>query len=250
MIVQDFNVVVDTGGDWAPVSVCIPLFNYQNYIVETLNSILSQSEPSISLVVVDDGSRDESVAVVERWLAQFSSRFSRAVLAANVENAGLAVTRNTSASIAGSKFLFFLDADNIVYPSCLKRHREVLEQSPGAQGAYSLIEVFDAQTGVMGGEAFHAGRFQYGNHIDAMAMLRREFLLSIGGYLHIQYGWEDYDLWLRMCESGEYIIQIPEILSRYRVHKQSMLRSLTNVNDNHVKLRRDMINRHPWLTLD
>lgn len=250
MQVQDYRIVFDSKGPWAPVSVCIPLYNYSSYIVETLSSILSQTQSDISLVVVDDGSKDNSIEVTECWLRQFSGRFTRAVLAANLENAGLAITRNTSTSITESEYTFYLDADNLIYPRCVARHLEVLQRSPHAAAAYSLIEVFDAQCGIMGGEVFSRNRLKYGNYIDAMAMLNREKLIRMGGYHHIQYGWEDYDLWLRMCESGLHAIQIPEILSRYRVHGSSMLRSLTNVNNNHVKLRNNMAGRHPWLELD
>jgi len=97
---------------------------------------------------------------------------------------------------------------------------------------------------------FHRGRFKHGNHIDAMALIRRDFLLKAEGYHDIQYGWEDFDLWLRMCEAGEFLVQIPEILGRYRVHQQSMLRTTTNVGKNHIALRENITALHPWLQLD
>lgn len=250
MQVQKYRIVYDTKGLWAPVTVCVPLYNYSSYIIETLSSLLAQTQSDISLVVVDDGSNDNSIEVTENWLKQFSGRFTRAVLAANLENAGLAITRNTATSISGSSYTFYLDADNLLYPRCIGRHLEALQRSSDAQAAFSLIEVFDGQSGIMGGEVFNRDRLKHGNYIDAMAMLDREFLIKLGGYHHIQYGWEDYDLWLRMCEAGAHAIQIPEILSRYRVHGSSMLRSLTNVNNNHVKLRNNMAGRHPWLELD
>ena len=72
--------------------------------------------------------------------------------------------------------------------------------------------MIDGDRGIMGTEVFHRGRLKYGNHIDAMALIRRDFLLKVGGYHDIKFGWEDFDLWLRMCETNEYLVQIPEIL--------------------------------------
>jgi glycosyltransferase involved in cell wall biosynthesis len=211
---------------------------------------VSQRLHDISLIVVDDCSKDSSPEVVKGWMERNSSRFQKAILARNVMNAGLAITRNTGVSLSSSPYIFFLDADNLIYPRCLARHLEAAKSTPEAQGAYSLLEIFDADRGIMGTEVFHRERFKRGNHIDAMALIRRDFLLKRGGYHDIKYGWEDYDLWLRMCEGGEYLIQIPEVLGRYRVHHKSMLRTTTNVGDNYVALRGNITSLHPWLELD
>jgi len=250
VISQETETLLEHGSDWAEVSVVVPLYNYETYITDTLNSVATQTLEDVSLVVVDDCSKDSSAQVVKRWIEENPQRFSKAKLARNVRNAGLAITRNTGIAIAGSPKLFFLDADNLIYPRCLARHVDALSSSPAARGAYSLLEVFDADRRVIGAEVFDRARLKRGNHIDAMAMIRREYLLEIGGYHDIKHGWEDFDLWLRMCESDDFLIQIPEILGRYRVHHQSMLRTTTNVGNNHLALRENITSRHPWLELD
>jgi len=250
MIVQETETLSHHGLSWADVCVVIPLYNYEKYITQTLQSVASQELADISLVVVDDCSTDSSPDVVNSWLEQNKDRFRTAVLARNVKNAGLSITRNTGISISESAYVFFLDADNLLYPRCVERHLEAVERSSGAQGAYSLLEMIDGDRGIMGTEVFHRGRLKYGNHIDAMALIRREFLLKMGGYHDIKFGWEDFDLWLRMCETDEFLVQIPEILGRYRVHHQSMLRTTTNVGKNHVMLRENITALHPWLQLD
>lgn len=249
MIVQGNAIIREEGHGWSRVCVVVPLYNYADYITETLNSLLEQTLAPLSLIVVDDGSKDESCAVVDGWMRQFGVRFERCILARNVANAGLAITRNTAIGLSGSENIFLLDADNLLYPQCLERHLEALDQSPEAMAAYSLIERFDAEAGVMGTEVFTRERLKYGNHIDAMAMVRRAYLEIIGGYNDIKYGWEDYDLWLRMCENGDFAIQIPQILSRYRVHAKSMLRTVTNVDDSQLILRKNMKRLYNWLEL-
>lgn len=250
MIFQQTEKLFDSGSGWPDVCVVVPLYNYERYIEHTLDSVAAQTIDSVSVVVVDDCSKDASPAVVKRWMERNAERFARIVLVRNLSNAGLAITRNTGVSVTSSPEVFFLDADNLIYPRCLSRHSEALSMHPDARGAYSLLEMFEAESGIMGTEVFDSDRLKRGNHIDAMAMLRREFLIEAGGYHDIKYGWEDFDLWLRMCESGDFLVQIPEILGRYRVHRQSMLRTTTNVGKNHISLRENITSLHPWLELD
>ena len=250
MIVQETETLFRHGSSWAPVCVVVPLYNYEKYIAQTLQSVASQDLIDVSLIVVDDCSKDSSADIVKSWLEQNKDRFATAVLARNITNAGLSITRNTGISLAESDYVFFLDADNLLYPRCLGRHLQAVEQSAGAEGAYSLLEMFEGERGIMGTEVFHRSRLKYGNHIDAMALIRREFLLKVGGYHDIKFGWEDFDLWLRMCEADEFLVQIPEMLGRYRVHHQSMLRTTTNVGKNHIALRENITSLHPWLDLD
>ena len=96
---------------------------------------------------------------------------------------------------------------------------------------------------------FDRAALRHGNFIDAMAMVRRSVLLELGGFAHIEHGWEDYDFWLRLCESGQVAIHLPEILSRYREHAASMLRTNTNLPNHIARLHAEMKRRHPWLEL-
>ncbi|MCT8997417.1 glycosyltransferase family 2 protein [Chelativorans intermedius] len=251
MIVQETEILFESRRNaalWPDVTVVIPLYNYQGFITETLNSVREQSLNSIGLVVVDDCSTDASASVVSEWLKRNNDRFERSLLAKNVRNAGLSVTRNTGTSLTNSPFLFFLDADNIIFRRCLDRLMEALKES-SAVFAYSILDVFGARRGLMGTEVFNRERFKRGNYIDAMALIRREALIQLGGYHDLKFGWEDFDLWLRICENGDYGIQIPEILGRYRVHANSMLRTVTSESRNQERLKKMMLQRHSWLEL-
>ena len=70
---------------------------------------------------------------------------------------------------------------------------------------------------------------QRGNYIDAMALISKDTWERVGGYRSMPVaGWEDYDLWLKFAEAGFNMIQVPEILGRYRYAASSMLQSITN----------------------
>jgi len=99
MIVQETETLFDHGSSWSDVCVVVPLYNYEKYIRQTLLSLVAQDLAEISLVVVDDCSKDNSPAVVEDWLKNHRDRFAKAMLVRNVKNAGLSITRNTGTSM-------------------------------------------------------------------------------------------------------------------------------------------------------
>lgn len=231
------------------VSVIIPLYNYERYIVAAMASVAAQTYRDVALIVVDDCSSDQSTELVKKWMMDNRDCGLGLGLWRNKHNARLAVTRNTGVQLFASEFCFFLDADNLLYPRCIEAHVTALDNKADADAAYGLIEVFGARSDVIGNKLFDKAALKFGNYIDAMSMIRRSTLDRLSGFEHINYGWEDYDFWLRLCESGGYAVHIPEILSRYREHSNSMLRTLTNLPDHIRHLHRDMTRRHPWLQL-
>ena len=235
-------------GDQVPVvSVVVPLFNYEDHVLSTLDSISLQTFQPIELLVINDGSTDNSEGVVLSWLENHSGRFVNSRLISHTHNAGLPCARNTGAVLARSDQVFFIDADNLIYPDCISTHVTALAQSDAAF-AYSILEVFENQQRLMGTATFSRDRLKKANHIDAMALVRRPILDAMGGYKIIKEGWEDYDLWLRFEEAGYHGIHIPEILGRYRVHGNSMLNALTD-EELHTLINR-FENTFPWLELD
>lgn len=232
------------------VSIIVPLYNYERYILETIESALAQTFRDLEILVIDDGSTDSSCERVADWMRRHQNADIGLRLFRNQANARLAVTRNTGIDLSDADYCFFLDADNALYPRCIEKHVAALDSRLDAAAAYSLIEVFGARAGIMGAGVFERGALARGNFIDAMSMVRRSVLIELDGFRHIDHGWEDYDLWLRLCEAGGLAIHLPEILSRYREHASSMLRTDTNIPDHISKLHSDMIRRHPWLELD
>lgn len=251
MKTQDNEIIFSHGTRDHAVAVIIPLYNYADHVLETLNSVVTQSTQDIDLIVVDDCSTDRSLDVVQGWMKNQSRQDSEMgmLLVRNRANAKLSITRNTGISHARADYCFMLDADNIVYRRCIEKLYGALQARPDADAVYSLLEVFEGAEEIIGAGVFAEEGLVHGNFIDAMAMFRRDMLLDFDGYEHMQHGWEDYDLWLRMIEAGRIALHIPEILARYRQHGNSMLRTETNVNKNITFLHDFMKKRHPWLDL-
>ena len=233
----------------SPATVVIPLYNYQHYVVEALDSVASQTLADLDLIVVNDCSTDESEAVALKWLEANHQRFNRALLIRNRANSGLGFTRNVGFANAETPYVLPLDADNRLRPHCLQQTIAGIERS-GAAFAYPRIRHFGDSDAEIGYQTWSAARLTNGNYIDAMGLVRRTAWVEAGGYDHVRFGWEDFDFWCRLVERGMFGAQVPEYVADYRVHGASMLRTETDGVRNKLKLIDDIERRHPWLRIE
>jgi hypothetical protein len=214
------------------VSVLMALYNYEEHLGGSLESLLSSYQPSWELIVVDDGSTDRSGAVAEAWLREHED--VAALLLRHPVNQGLAHARNSALAWARGEHCFILDADNEMYPHCLELLLEALDADRNAAFAYGIHERFGGgqSLGLANVFPWQPWRFRTGNYIDAMAMIRTQILREkAGGYSvdHRLHGWEDYDLWCKLADAGLRGAFVPEVVARYRSTEHSML-SLTNLS--------------------
>ena len=232
----------------AQVTVIVPVFNYADYVLEALASVAAQSLQALDLVVVDDHSPDDSMAMVLGWVQANAHRFGRVTVLRHRGNAGLGFARNSGFAAAETPFVLPLDADNRLRPAACEALLGQLQES-GAAFAYPAIQQFGDKKDVFGQAPYSVLRLQIGNYIDAMALVRKSAWAAAGGYDHVRHGWEDFDFWCRLAERGQYGCAVAEILADYRVHDKSMLHTSTEIRDNRADLVRDMQARHPWLDL-
>jgi glycosyltransferase involved in cell wall biosynthesis len=227
------------------VSVLISLYNYRHFIFQCLESVREQTLQRIELIVCDDCSKDGGPALVEGWLRMHCGRFTRCSLMQNESNRGLAQTRNGAIECSQAPFVFILDADNMLFPHCLERLWSVLGRCDAAF-AYGALEVFGAETGLMGLSDWRPDVLHRGNVIDAMVMHRKSDIVSVGCFTSMKaMGWEDFDLWFKYAKAGKFGVRVHEILARYRVHSTSMLSTTTNLWSSRKKLWKELRSAHP-----
>ncbi len=229
------------------VTVAVSLFNYARLLPECLESILLQRHQAIELIVVDDCSMtDSSLDVARCWLEQNAERFARVLLLRHTRNQGLAQARNTAFDRARGGTVFVMDADNTIYPRAIGRLHAAMMTS-GAAAAYTQLELFGDRKTVGLADIWHPEWLRHGNYVDAMALISHRAWRDVGGYSHIEGGWEDYDFWCKFIEQGFSAAFVPEMLCRYRVHRTSMLR--TESARSYDAIFVEMTMRHPWMRL-
>lgn len=232
----------------ADVTVVIPLYNYEQFIVEALESVRAQTLAVLDLVVVDDCSTDGSLNAVLAWARQHARRFNRVVVARHQANSGLGLTRNAGFHLADSPYVLPLDADNRLRPKCCEELRRAIRAERVAF-AYPTIQHFGASSALLGEASYEPQRFVAGNYIDAMALVSKEAWAIVGGYNHVRHGWEDYDFWCRLAEQGQRGVREAQTLADYRVHAGSMIKAETTVPQNYQRLIENFKAQHPWVSL-
>lgn len=215
------------------VSVMIPYYNCKEYIVETVQSVLSQSHQNFEIIIVDDGSDPEHADYLRGVLAD-----KPAIRYAVQNNQGVAAARNHAARLAGGKYFLFLDSDDLILPDYIEKCVTVLENNPDCKLVYPLAEYFDAQEGLWNLPDYDGlGSLLKGNRIPVISMHRAEDFVSLGGFDENLATHEDWDLWIRLLSNGGTVIRIPEVLFRYRKRRDGS--SLINRLEQNPDLNRE-----------
>ncbi len=179
------------------VSVIIPSYNSARFLPQGFDSILAQTVTPAEVLLIDDGSTDNTREVVEAYAA----RHPRLFRYIHQSNAGQGSARNHGLREATSDWVAFLDADDWWKPEKLARQVALLEASPGLDLVYTGLEVH-GPNGVHEQPADDAPlwpRLRYSNPITPSSVLaRRKTLLDAGGFDPQFRGTEDWELWARL----------------------------------------------------
>ena len=205
------------------VSVIIPNYNYAQYIREAVDSVLAQTYPSIEIVVVDDGSKDDSREIIESYGDKIKAIFQK--------NQGVSAARNNGVATSSGKFVAFLDADDVWLPEKLERQIARFDADEKiafvhcsmtlvSSGGEILGEESDGQEGSVADEFL---RFERGVVIGAAStgVVLRKVFDEIGGFDKRQSTAADWDFAYRIATKYK-IGFVAESLVRYRMHGSNM----------------------------
>lgn len=198
------------------VSVVVTCYNYGRYLKETVGSVLTQTYRDFEIVIVDDGSTDNTREVIAEIVAANPQAPIRVIHQPNSGQPALA--RNRGIREARGEYLLCLDADDMIAPTLLERCVAALEAHPEYAIAYTDRLDFGAVTQLVRAAPYDPQRLPYQNHLSYCALYRRRVWEDVGGYRDNVKGCEDWDFWVAACARGYYGIYIPEPLFLYRRH--------------------------------
>lgn len=122
------------------ISIIIPIFNRAELVVDALESLLQQTHRHLQIIAIDDGSTDDTLAVMQEWSARHPD-FRVDIV--EQENSGVAAARNAGLRVAEGEFIFFLDSDDLVYPFALAELLEAMRGHPLAPFAVGHVQNHD-----------------------------------------------------------------------------------------------------------
>ena len=227
------------------VSVIIPAYNYAHYLPEAIDSVLQQDYPRYELIVVDDGSTDNTPAVV--------AAYGERVRYVHQRNAGLPAARNTGIRAARHNYVCFLDADDVLRGSVLRKAMHTMNRLPPAFAIVAFPSQYIDGTGkllptkqlvrnqgkeIIGRDIILKTRFG-----TTGLLAKREVFAECGFFDETLRSSEDRDMWIRISQRrriflhGEQLVLIrrhPDSMSRNSERmKQNMRRVITKARQAH-----------------
>lgn len=237
------------------VSVLMPTYNGEQFVAETIESVLGQTYKAIELIAVDDASTDETAAIVESYAVRFPDRVR---LERRRQRAGPCRRRNDALVLARGPILAWLDQDDLWLPEKTERQVEILEDRSDVGVVYTAFEAFDSRTGEMlpwqddppdAGEDMLRTLFVRGNIVPSISAVFRRAALEHRGLRFrdrdFSFG-DDYYLWLSLALDWRFE-RIPEKLTRYRRHarNESSRIGRTNYHQRRIALLQEFLREFP-----
>ena len=229
------------------VSVVMPTYNYGRFLARALDSVLGQTYSPAEVIVVDDGSTDETPNV----LARYASR----VRAVRQANRGLSCARNVGISIASGDLVALIDSDDTWDSEKLQRQVALWARHPDSGAIGCGVRVLDANGNVIRELRFDDATAPARHRIRCVALRRQwvggsgsgalipaEVLRSVGGFDETLGAAEDWDMWLRIAARFP-IRNVPEPLAQIWDHRSGTFRNVAKLASNQMSVLRKLAAR-------
>ncbi|HEY9099965.1 MAG TPA: glycosyltransferase [Thiobacillus sp.] len=205
--------------DPALISVVMPCYNAAPFVEEAITSVMQQSYPHVELIIVDDGSTDESVTII----AELASRHPDRITVLHQTNNGPYNARNQGLTQARGNFIAFLDADDTWHPDALSHLHAAMSETLADVAYCGWQNVGEAAVNTQPhippnyAESDAAALFLQSCPWPINGVLaRRQLIDSLRGFSERLPTAMDYDLWLRMLATQPTVVRVPEVLAYYR----------------------------------
>lgn len=240
------------------VSIVVPLYNKEKWIIPTLNSVALQSYAKWECIIVDDGSTDNSLSLVKDFISATSGDWK----IVSQENAGQSRARNAGIDLAKGEYLAFLDGDDLWLPEKLKEQVDFLESHRHADALVSGYTIFEQ--GQTSGRRVVVHRSAkrmihgwltmrgFGGLIESTGIVRKETLERLGGFNEALSTSAGLDLSARLfTESRLEILPYPQVLYRISLdqwHKDqdSLKRDMSVISTLHSKKMEGLLQMEKW----
>lgn len=216
------------------VSVVIPTFNSEQYISECIDSVLDQTHHNLEIIIVDDGSTDNTVNIVSDYKSDKIKFFSQI-------NSGSAAARNYGVLQATGIWLAFIDSDDIWLPEKLQKQLEFCSNQLWSHtDLYFLGDVYPEHTRTTQFTEKHSGMIFENLLVEnsiatSCVLIKKEIFEEFGGFNTNYRALQDWDLWLRVSAKYE-VCYHDEPLVYYRVHSGSVSRNARKTLPYHLAL--------------
>lgn len=216
----------------AQVDIIIPFYNVPiHYLQKALESVMAQTYTDWKIVIVNDGSKNESTSALEALLKKLSND---KILYLKTENRGPATARNTGIQASDSPYIAFLDSDDLWYPHKLMSQMAILEKHPDIALVHADVDIIDSEghitgksspKGIPAEESHKQGlvRMMRNNFVACTtALFRRRSGAAVGFFDTAFTSIEDKMLWMAMLANGDRFYYQKATVAQYRMHASNL----------------------------
>lgn len=237
----DVTVNAHDGADRPLVSMVIPCYNHAAYVQQSIASIIGQDYENIELIIIDDGSSDDSVQAIQAMFEPCRKRFVRFEFRKR-ENRGLSATLNEALEWAKGDYFAALASDDLLLPAKTSKLVDCLFDATGVAGAFGGAEVINDHGEIIG--TFKSIDAQCGfdeiltHKVIVSApcqLLDVRALKSVGGYTAGIYI-EDWYLWLKLAHAGYSLKFTKDTLVQYRQHDSNISKNIDKMHQSRLQI--------------
>lgn len=228
------------------VSVILPIYNGARFVREAIDSVLAQSYRAYEVVIVNDGSLDESEAVIRPY---YLNRPNFKYVAQS--NQGVAAARNAGIALAEGELLTLLDQDDLWLPEKLAMQVRYMDEHPEVGLLHTLVGFVDAQSRAMDRVAgwvsecsgWCTEKLLQGNPIAPLtAMFRRSCVAAVGGFDSACESADDWDLWLRISRHAQ-VGFLDVVTGLYRYHESNVSKNVLRMKLAEIRVVEGFVRR-------
>jgi len=224
------------------VSIIIPTYNYAQYVREAVDSAVAQTYRPIEIIVVDDGSTDNTREVLSDYIGTNKINYIYQ------DNKGLAGARNTGIRASKGEYVCFLDSDDLINEKKSEVQVKRLEENPECGVAFSDFRYFRDHdlSNLIPANVKYSGELTFSKVIRGeymvvhAALVRRDVFDRVGYFDESLRKCEDYDFWLRVVMNGIRFFYIDQVQAYYRLHEGQMVEDKTDLFRTYI----EVINRY------
>jgi alpha-1,3-rhamnosyltransferase len=240
--------------------------------METLESVFIQTYENLALIISDDCSKDDTLAIVQAWVAQdnVKSRFNEIQVLTVPKNTGVSANCNRSIAATKSDYFKFIAGDDILYPNCIEDNMNFVIENPNARIVFSQIKLYQDQfleknyikttpqdfplnimhSTLIAQDQYNLLLLSDRIHYTPSFFAHKQVILKLGGFDENNKLVEDYPMWLKLTKAGIRLDYFHKVTVGYRIHSKAT----NNVSNsvlfkpaifNSFKIRKQLA--HPYL---
>jgi hypothetical protein len=201
------------------VSIILTCYNYGHFLPQSLDCALGQTWDNLEVVLVDDGSTDNTPEIA----ADYAARYPDRLVYLRQENSGQpAIARNNGVAMSTGELILCLDADDLIEPPMVEECVGWLRKHPDASIVYSCAHNFGARDDIHVSQDYNFATLILKNHMPYCSLYKREVWENLGGYRTNVRGCEDWDFWIAAGGLGYFATMIPRVFFHYRNHGEGL----------------------------